>query len=674
MSRSEAKTRTPMRDSGKLVVEAPLGADISVTDGGFSRVAEGVTRLDTTLPEGVYTVRWSAGERGRRWIVRLRGGATLHVPGDLGTGTAEGLPEDARLQAVADLIANHSRSARTSAILVVVLATDAQTRADLGRSVRLRSVEGTLMRRRDRERERTDADAEAADWTMVRYDVPPGPFLVSFETFERRVVEQTVFAIPGRATTVLLSYAQTSLVEKTEGDARLRKRRGVDPSRTVMVSFSADQLAEEMVAAISIAEILLHKLRTRTATLHPSVAVALYDNKDPYLHLYAAAAVVARPGTPIERLASTLNDDRGRLGGPNDEATALYRRLAQFAEWPDVRCLGWRLAADRTEQVAPEAGSLTAAPMLEIAWRWASGQSVRDWALAVDPLIAATANKADPTAIPWLVTGTASKRQEFASPVHVDDVDLRLGAVFGTTEFASPGQVDDVAPDLVRLVEFLTKMLRVKEQTYLPSDFAVPTSAPMQRRIVSALGLSSVGPAAGQLIEAILGSGSTERWINPDSALVRNLASSLGTPLSSLAPTVKAAAREVYELFERDSAGESTLLNSDPHKGRFGGSPSAAGATLSLECFEKSGSLEFLALTLVVTNNNPQRPLRGPVTFHLHPTFTPSLEIVRAIDGRATFVCYAWGGFTVGAETDDGRRMELDLAKDDRLPRWFLER
>jgi hypothetical protein len=652
MSAFEVQTRTPERDNGRLVVEAPLGADIAVTDGGFSRAAEGVTRLDTTLPEGVYTVRWWAGERGRQWIVRLRGGTTLHVPGDLGIGTAEGLPEDARLKAVADFIANQSLPARASAILVVVLATDAQTRADLGRSVRLRSVDGTLMRRRNRDRDRERTDADAADWTVVRYDVPPGPFRILYETFERRIVEQTAFAICGRTTVVLLTYAHTSLMEKTEGDTRLRRRRGVDPSRTTMVSVSTDTSPEEIVAAIGIAEILLHQLRTRRAALHPSVAIALYEAPDPYLQLYAAAAVVARPGTVIERLASILAEDRGRLEGPPDEAIALHCRLAKFADWPDVCCLGWRLTVNRTEQVAPETMHLLAPPMLEIAWRWASAQSVRDWNSAIDALIATTASKADPTAIPWLVTGTATKKQEFAAP----------------------GTLDDVSHDLALLVQGLAGTLKAKGLADLVSDETESVLATISRKTASAFDLSSVAPAAAHVIQAILGSGPINRWLTVDSALVRNLASSLGTPLSSLAPTVKAAAREVFERFERESAGDYTLLNSDPHKGRFGGTPSAAGVTLSLKSFEKSGSLEFLAVTLVVSSDNPQRPLRGPVTFHLHPTFTPSVEIVRVIEGRATFVCYAWGAFTVGAETADGQRMELDLAEDTRLPSWFLKR
>lgn len=636
MSVSEAGIVTATRGRGRIVVAAPLGAEISVTDGGFSRVASAVTQLDEEFAEGVYTVRWSAGERGRQWIVRLRESAMLRIPGDVGSGTSDGPPEDDRIQEIADAIADRPALLRDAEILVAVLATDDQTRTDLGRNIELRDPDGSRI---PRDRKRTHDDV-AASWKIVAHPAKPGPLILRYETFERKIVEQTVYAIDRRKTVVLLSYAQTSVVAQEKGEARIRKRRGIDPARTTIVSLPAGTGRNRLAAATATAETILHRLGTRTAPLHPSVAATLLDDDDPYLHLYAAAAVIAISGSVIERLTTVLTDAPGSQTAGIDEATALHRQLAKYADWPDVRCLGWKLTGDQPGTLPPASG-LLAAPMLEIAWRWASGHSVRDPATAVDPLIAATAARANPGAIPWLVASTGPART-------------------GTGFLEPIGQIE---PDLARLVDGLNNILS-------RSPVAGESLGP--KNTARRFDVSNMAPAASYVIEAILSSGMAERWINPDGALVRQLASSLATPLSSLAPTVKAAALEVLDLVERGSM--TSVLDDDPHKGRFGASAECNGITLILESFDKSGSQEFLALKFVVASHSASRPLLGPVTFHLHPTFTPSVELVRVIDGRATLPCYAWGAFTIGVETADGLRMELDLAEEKRLPGWFRGR
>ncbi|MER9349982.1 pYEATS domain-containing protein [Mesorhizobium sp. M0227] len=616
---------------------APLGAEISVTDGGFSRVASGVTLLDQAFSEGVYTVRWAAGERGRQWIVRLRESATLRIPEDVGSGASDGPPEDGRLKEIANAIAAQPTLTRGAEILVAVLATDDQTKTDLGQNIELRDPNG---RRISRDQKRI-YNGVAASWMIVGHSVAPGPFVLRYETFERKIVEQTVYAIERRRTVVLLSYAQTSVIAQEKGDARIRKRRGIDPARTTMVSLAAGTAGNRLAEAIATAETLLHKLRTRTAPLDPSVAAMIIDDDDPYLHLYAAAAVIAISGSAVERLTTVLSDAPGKLTAGINEATTLHNKLAKYKDWPDVRCLGWRLAADQPGAL-PSAPGLLVAPMLEIAWRWASGHSVGDPAMAVDPLIAATAARANPGAIPWLVAGTAP---------------TRTGAGPAT------GSVSEIQIDLARLVDGLNNILSRSPE--VAKGFG-------SREPIRRFDVSNIEPAAGFVIEAILRSGVAERWLKPDSALVRQLASSLATPLSSLAPSVRAAALKVMDLVESGSM--TSALDDDPHKGRFGGSANYKGITLSLKSFEESVSQEILALRLMVASHNAGQPLLGPVTFYLHPTFTPSSEIVRVIDGQATFSCYAWGAFTIGVETSDGLRVELDLAEDKRLPGWFRGR
>ncbi|MET7243485.1 hypothetical protein ABZT49_08960 [Methylobacterium sp. EM32] len=71
MSRSEKHS-----GQGRLLVEAPLGVEISVADGALREVASGVTRLDQTLGEGVYAIKTTAAGRVQQKIVRIREGQT----------------------------------------------------------------------------------------------------------------------------------------------------------------------------------------------------------------------------------------------------------------------------------------------------------------------------------------------------------------------------------------------------------------------------------------------------------------------------------------------------------------------------------------------------------------------------------------------------------------------
>jgi hypothetical protein len=141
-------------------------------------------------------------------------------------------------------------------------------------------------------------------------------------------------------------------------------------------------------------------------------------------------------------------------------------------------------------------------------------------------------------------------------------------------------------------------------------------------------------------------------------------------------PKIELAVAEVAEL-AADSGGaddDTNLLTSDPNKGRFGKLAQRKDLRLSLDSIETSNHKDVLALTISVAPVRPGRTLDGTVTFFLHPTFDPDHEMVRVRDNRAAFTCYAWGAFTLGAQTSDGISLELDLAEDERLPRWFRDR
>ena len=72
-------------------------------------------------------------------------------------------------------------------------------------------------------------------------------------------------------------------------------------------------------------------------------------------------------------------------------------------------------------------------------------------------------------------------------------------------------------------------------------------------------------------------------------------------------------------------------------------------------------------MQLIVESTKPdEKPLKGLVTFHLHPTFKNKNPIIAVNnDGRAILnLNWVYGSFTVGAEADNrATKLELDLAE-----------
>lgn len=126
------------------------------------------------------------------------------------------------------------------------------------------------------------------------------------------------------------------------------------------------------------------------------------------------------------------------------------------------------------------------------------------------------------------------------------------------------------------------------------------------------------------------------------------------------------------------SATESTqdINMDDPQKGQFGGKAQQNGFELTLARAEEIKSVKgWYELTFKVKALEPEtKPLKGEVTFHLHPTFKPSVEMVKVVNGVALLSKIAWGAFTIGAELEDGTRLEYDLAENMDLPEDFRKR
>jgi hypothetical protein len=115
---------------------------------------------------------------------------------------------------------------------------------------------------------------------------------------------------------------------------------------------------------------------------------------------------------------------------------------------------------------------------------------------------------------------------------------------------------------------------------------------------------------------------------------------------------------------------------SDPQKGNFGGKAEANGRILAAKITVVKGTNdEFCLIHLEVRSSTSEKPLSSPVEFHLHPDFEPPVVSVKPVDGTASLDRFAWGAFTVGAVTDEGKtQLELDLEDLPEAPLIFKTR
>jgi hypothetical protein len=631
--------------TGRLKISSPLGSEISILDGGFSIIGSGVTNWSGDLADGVYTIVLSAAERSQRWVVRVRGGQKISFPDDV-PGASDWVKQDRKLEELAyDATIDYNGS---NGVFVAVVAPDPKVRADLTRNLRLRRVDDFKMRR-DTE---SPSKTKPSNWASVSYDVNPGAYLLTYETFERRIMDQLIYVVPGRRTVILLHYGQTGIIERQKEDSKLRKRRGIDPSRTIVVSIDRDSSPSRLLEDLRIAEILLHHLRTRARSVDPSVAIALLGpNIDPYLKLYAALGTLAMPGSVIQRLTASIHQDPNEDSEGAAAAKGLLEELVPYRDWPDVMCLNWRLRMPFDAQYS----TLISPPMLEICWRWASAHSTRFQGIeTIETSVLQTAEMAEPDASPWFAVSAAP------AAINVSKASPK------ETKLANQGNVEHA---LVALTEHVHLALR-RHQPVDSTDTRKTKAGLIQS---SSIDFSQLSVTSSRVIQALINSGISDATLAPTTILPQ-LAASLASPISALETSIQLALAELLSLIERNSSDNLDIWNSDPNKGKFGSKSRMQGASISLVSFAETKDNEFLALQLEVRTTPRAIPITGPVTFYLHPTFSPSQQKVAPLNGVATFTCYALGSFTVGAETSDGRRLELDLSEIEALPMWFRTR
>lgn len=109
----------------------------------------------------------------------------------------------------------------------------------------------------------------------------------------------------------------------------------------------------------------------------------------------------------------------------------------------------------------------------------------------------------------------------------------------------------------------------------------------------------------------------------------------------------------------------------DPEKSRWGGKSLNNDKRITATVLPIEKNSHLFKVTLIVASINSAKPLKGKVTFHLHPTFINSVRTIEAENGVAQFHLIAYGAFTVGVQIEDGTKLELDLAEDRSFPEEF---
>ncbi|MEP7197390.1 MAG: pYEATS domain-containing protein [Saprospiraceae bacterium] len=117
-------------------------------------------------------------------------------------------------------------------------------------------------------------------------------------------------------------------------------------------------------------------------------------------------------------------------------------------------------------------------------------------------------------------------------------------------------------------------------------------------------------------------------------------------------------------IFKSEELEALNAKNDDPLKYSFEGSLINKNRKISA-VVEEIENTELYHISIKVSSiDHYQFPLNGKVKFYLHPTFpNPEPELL-VKNGEALLNLVSYGSFTVGAITEDGSHLKLDLAED----------
>jgi hypothetical protein len=641
-----------------MTVEGPAGVEIQIIDGRYQLRARGTERLEMTLPQGVYLVKWLVPGRPQEKVVRLLPlGVPLHVP----------FPELAPPPAIASANAALSRD-RTqpsqdlydSDIVIIERMDQEDTSSNISSGLRLFNRDEVAMRSDSSAVDAAREESIGVGDSMLRtYHVPSGNYRLRYGASSGLTLDQTVVAIAQRRTFVLLRQETAETLVAVGERYERRSYAGVCPDRTIVVTSPRSSPLAMPLDAVRMAEILLRALSRGGDPLDARMLTRLGDpDTDPLLCLYAAALILNQ----LERRRSPALDDPYPEQLPNADPSSASSVQQFEARWrglakrlvdgvkpadcaPDLFALRWQLDGDAS-------GILTAPPMLVSAWEFAARHSARAVESVPDTPSFRGAARGRVGAGAWLAWRTS-------------------GAKEAVIEEVAPATTPGIGDAIDQLSSTLMRVAGGVD----PADTTLLDSlSPASRGVVNAARNLNIASGTG---------------LDPDT--LAKFAGALLTPNTLLTEKLQTTSRELEGVAAQTSVTGDVLKNpndprdppalrlpvlqfDDPQKGRFGGKAEVDGFSLSAS-FSESGDQNWIEIHLVATAK-PGVVLDSDAVaeFFLHDTFRPSRLSVTFANGVATLTLRAFGGFTVGVWIPSHQvQLELDLAELSYAPRVIKE-
>jgi hypothetical protein len=277
------------RPTSRLIVNGQFGALIQIFDDDLRLCGQGTERLELVLPEGIYRVVWT-GHTQRQQLVRLLPiERPFEIPVDV---SSEGPAVSASIDAVFSASTIGPSEAESEIVVILRAQPDAEGPTytagvklfDIGESEVNPVPEHDLNLKLEPKR----------DCVIRSYRVTPGTYHLRYEVLSGGTVEQSVSAMQGRRTIAFLKAQPGEVLQADQGEFRHVQSNGVVVGATTILSIGRYDQKDVAVTQPAIMNLLTHLANGR-AVVGPQLRELLSQpHTDPYLRLYAAAAVIAQ--------------------------------------------------------------------------------------------------------------------------------------------------------------------------------------------------------------------------------------------------------------------------------------------------------------------------------------------------------------------------------------------
>lgn len=657
MSPSESASS---RGNGVLIARGGPGTEIEIVDTDYQLIARGTGEINLALPEGIYFVDWKSGGESTQQLVRLLPvKEPLIVSMDMPeVGTTDPIVSETAQSRdhVAELVTSKLQPSERNYganIAVVIQTDDKQIGQEVGSGMRLLNSRDVAMRSNDRDLSELQA---VGGFALSSYRVRPGNFHLRFLAGSGETLDQTIPAIEGRRTVVVMRARSEEVLFADEGVFRTDVRHGIDPMQTVLFSVPAGSDASALSEGARLAGILVHDLASGGGSLGEAFVATLdAEGADPLLKIYGALVIIAR----LEQHSSPALDQDWPLA----EAAQLAFRarwLGKASAWlsslqakglpADVTAALWRLADMGVSSSAPS--RIKRPPMLECSWRWVVAHSVTDpHAVPMTASLRAAARSAGGTS-PWLCWRAAAAKAMVTptSKQHGEDIPALIEALSNLVKgFFDPATSEPkgVAPNPLALLsaDAQSTALRSFEASERRSDDMTDDQYSKPAAELAATFGMPAPQLKGRLIRAI-----------GEVSGIDLSAASASIPEPAAADPAEGGESGPPALYRKIESAD------DPNKGRFGRRPARSGFRLRAD-FKDTNSADWVRISLIVEADRAVSDGTS-VEFYLHDSFRPA-KVKSEFRGQlAMEKVTSWGGFTVGVWIpSEGVELELDLAR-----------